>query len=315
MSRYNYIMGKISDFKMSVWIRHFFHVVSNVKPLVWISGYLLLIPIFAFIYWLLPESQFRIPDGASTDFGSWVYYSIVTITTLGFGDYTPARSGAQCVTSLEVMCGLMLLGFFLNAVGAMKSEVDLTTERERQRAMHASHQHDRLVKMIPLIVHRVNSFLAYCYAVTTPIAARGNVHEFKENFTLADMADMYKPSGFADDISGLPAVDVLMRQAGKLSLCLDSMQTRIDLTLWPELQEECFTFVANYQLLDAIVNLTQPVDSKVIESTTHIPQQPAVGVLRPVVEVYHFVKENGELAHKIEMLLTKISGEDPLAQQ
>ena len=82
--------------------RHFFHVVSNVRPLYWICAYLCMMPLFALIYWALPEAQFRIPDGAPTGYGSWLYYSIVTITTLGFGDYTPAHIWAQCFTAIEV---------------------------------------------------------------------------------------------------------------------------------------------------------------------------------------------------------------------
>ena len=105
--------------KTSNRIRHFFHVISNVRPIIWIGSYIALMPVFALIYWALPDTQFRIPDGAGTDFGSWLYYSIVTITTLGFGDYTPAHGWAQAVTAIEVMCGLTILGFFLNAVGSM----------------------------------------------------------------------------------------------------------------------------------------------------------------------------------------------------
>ena len=66
--------------------RHFFHVVSNIRPIVWIVLYVVLMPLFAFIYWMLPDGQFRIPDGGTVGYGSWLYYSIVTITTLGFGD-------------------------------------------------------------------------------------------------------------------------------------------------------------------------------------------------------------------------------------
>ncbi|MDE6692958.1 MAG: potassium channel family protein, partial [Muribaculaceae bacterium] len=91
---------------ISARIRHFFHVISNVRPIIWIGSYIALVPVFALIYWALPDSQFRIPDGAGVDFGSWLYYSIVTITTIGFGDYTPAHGWAQCVTAVEVMCGL-----------------------------------------------------------------------------------------------------------------------------------------------------------------------------------------------------------------
>lgn len=76
-------------------LKHFWKVVSNVRPIVWICLYICLMPLFALVYYLMPDGQFRIPQDAGTDFGSWLYYSIVTITTLGFGElYTRPRMGA-----------------------------------------------------------------------------------------------------------------------------------------------------------------------------------------------------------------------------
>ncbi len=196
--------------KISDRVKHFFHVISNVRPIVWIGSYVALMPVFALIYWALPDSQFRIPDGAGVDFGSWLYYSIVTITTLGFGDYTPSHGWAQAVTAIEVMCGLTILGFFLNAVGSMKSEIDLTTEIEKQRQLHSSQERDKLIKMRPVLLKRLNTFIYNC---------ENNVAE-----------------------------NVLTRSAFNIALALDSLQTRVDLTEWPELLENCFTLVADCQI-------------------------------------------------------------------
>lgn len=188
--------------------RHFFHVVSNVRPIAWIGLYVALVPVFAVIYSLLPDGQFRIPDGGGVDFGSWLYYSIVTITTLGFGDYTPAHGMAQCVTAIEVMCGLIILGFFLNAVGSMKSEIDVESEIEKQRRLREAEQRDKLVKAAPSILHVINRFI--------------------------DLA-----SGTSEQA---------MKGAAKSAIALDTLQARIDLSQWPGLLENCFTFVADYQL-------------------------------------------------------------------
>lgn len=196
--------------KVSDRIRHFFHVVSNVRPIIWIGSYIGLVPVFALIYWALPDSQFRIPDGAGVDFGSWLYYSIVTITTLGFGDYTPAHGWAQCVTAVEVMCGLTILGFFLNAVGSMKSEIEVDAEIEKQRKLHSASEKDKLTKMAPLLLKRLNTFIYHCESKS-------------------------------------PA-NKLVRSAFNISLALDSLQTHVDLTEWPSLLEECFTLVADCQI-------------------------------------------------------------------
>lgn len=197
-------------------IRHFFHVVSNVRPIVWIGLYVALMPIFALIYMWLPDGQFRIPDAGGTDYGSWLYYSIVTITTLGFGDYTPAHGGAQAVTAIEVMCGLVILGFFLNAVGSMKSEIDVESEIEKQRRLHEAAEKQKLVKSAPTVLHVLNQFIDRCSHYSSDSSDKEN--------------------------------ELMVKSAARISLSLDALQNRIDLTQWPQLLESCFTLVAEYQL-------------------------------------------------------------------
>ena len=304
-------------------IRHFFHVISNIRPIVWIGLYVIITPIFATIYWLLPDGQFRIPDNAGTDWGSWLYYSIVTITTLGFGDYTPAHGGAQAVTAVEVMCGLIFLGFFLNAVGSMKSEIDIESEIEKQKRVHYEMEKEKLLKNIPHVLHSLNIFISYCYAVTTPVSKRtGDDMEYNPDFSFSDLVDLFKPSGLPLDKTDYPAVSRLMKSASQTSLVLDSLQQRVDLTLWPEVLEDCFGFVANYQMFantdiffsnpDKMISHDEDKNKK--EMQEHISSLIASwkgdvrfenkSMLQPIGELYYFIKENGELASKIEASLT-----------
>jgi Ion channel len=44
------------------------------------------------------------------------YFSAVTITTLGFGDITPATPGARTLTGVLAVFGVVLVGLFLNAI-------------------------------------------------------------------------------------------------------------------------------------------------------------------------------------------------------
>lgn len=202
-------------------LKHFWHVVSNVRPIVWMGLYLTLIPVFALIYYWLPEGQFRIPENAGTDFGSWLYYSIVTITTLGFGDYTPAQGWAQALTAIEVGCGITMLGFFLNAVGSMKSEIDVESELEKQRRVHYIMEQDKLKKYLPVILHRLDVYINLCKQFASSNNDLDKTH-----------ADLHH----------------FMSEALRLSLFLDSTQSRIDLTLWPGVVEDSFSFVANVQM-------------------------------------------------------------------
>lgn len=316
------------NLSMSDRIRHFFHVVSEIRPIVWICSYLVLIPIFALIYWALPDAQFRIPSNSSTDYASWLYYSIVTISTLGFGDYTPAHLWAQLVTACEVMCGLIILGLFLNAVGSMKSEIDVASEVEKQRIRHQAAEKQKLLAFVPAIIHNINTFLAYCYAVTTPVdKRRDNMMSYNPKFGFSDMQDMFKPSGLPSDHTMVPAVARLMKSATKTSLTLDSLQNRIDLSLWPKLLEDCFAFVANYQMFTSEDVLTKSPEQLVnidgisrddvhtrisdqIANWKGEPQKALTGDLNPVAELYYFIKENAELARRLEVTVTEIASDN-----
>ena len=296
-------------------VRHFFHVVSNVRPIVWICLYVALTPIFALIYQALPDGQFRIPDGGETDYGSWLYYSIVTITTLGFGDYTPAHGMAQSVTAIEVMCGLIILGLFLNAVGAMKSEIDVESEVEKQRRLEEDRQKQNLLSNIPATMHSINIFLAYCYAVTTPLDRREDETHYNPDFKFADMADMFQPSGLPDDNTSLPAVQRLLKCAERTSLMLDSLENRVNLMQWPELLENCFGFVADCEMFTSADQflLTSASDGReqiasMIKDYTGAPED-APSSLQPEVELYYFIKKTAAQALKLETIFSEIASE------
>lgn len=307
-------------------LAHFFHVVSDIKPVVWIGLYICATPIFGLIYWALPDFMFRIPEGAPSDFGAWLYYSIVTITTLGFGDYTPAHPAAQAVTAIEVMCGLIFLGLFLNAVGSMKSEIDVESEIEKQKAIHHELESQKLQKSVPMVIDTLNNFLAYCYAVTTPPELHGKVEpKYNPDFTFNDLKGMFKPTGLPFDHTNMPGVSRLMHSAEKTSLALDSLQQRVDLSLWPKLLEDCFAFVANFQMFentavmfrnpDRIVlsngmNDEAKVDEVISKKIAEWKPDTDFSVdpdLKDLSELYYFIKDNASLAINIETLLAELA--------
>lgn len=265
-------------------LRHFWHAVSNVRPIYWLLLYLGVVPVFALIYYWLPRDQFHLVEGATGAYGDWLYYSIVTITTLGFGDFTPALTAARVFTAIEVMCGLLVCGFFLNAVGSMKSENDVDAALARQRRLHFDAEREKLVKSVPMILHQLNQFLAYCYAVTTPLSERDTKTDYNPDFTIDDMKDMALPSGLPSDRSGRPAVRGLMMSASSVSLMLDTMQAKVDMMLWPGLLDDCFAFVAAYQMLSLTHN----------EAT-------------PDAELVNFIRTSAAAAMKIETLVTSVA--------
>lgn len=96
------------------------------KP-VWIGFiYLSAIPVFGFIYFLNPGFLREPPTVVQS-----IYFSVVTITTLGYGDITPQTDLARSLAALESVFGIILIGLFLNAVARAS---DLRREERHNQA-------------------------------------------------------------------------------------------------------------------------------------------------------------------------------------
>ena len=75
----------------------------------WAAFTLWVIIIFATLYCTVNIDYGEHPTGLSP-----LYFSVVTLTTLGYGDAVPASLPAQVIAILEVLCGYMLLGGLLS---------------------------------------------------------------------------------------------------------------------------------------------------------------------------------------------------------
>jgi len=71
-----------------------------------LKSYIELILIFGIGYWLMPCSWW---DSAPSTVIESLYFSGVTITTLGYGDISPGHPIPQLLTVFEVLCGFSLL--------------------------------------------------------------------------------------------------------------------------------------------------------------------------------------------------------------
>ena len=75
------------------------------------------------VAWLLPGSYAGIGSPEAEDQGvNYMYYSFVTLTTLGYGDVTPIRPLARAVAYIEAVIGVFYVAILVGAlVGLMLS--------------------------------------------------------------------------------------------------------------------------------------------------------------------------------------------------
>jgi hypothetical protein len=68
--------------------------------------------IFSIVSQFSTEEHFRVGSvPKSLSFSEAIHFSIVTISTVGYGDIVPSSSIARLLASIEVICGVMLLLF------------------------------------------------------------------------------------------------------------------------------------------------------------------------------------------------------------
>jgi hypothetical protein len=63
-----------------------------------------------------------LPDPGIDNFFRMLYFSVVTITTVGFGDIVPVTQRARGLVTFEAFLGPVVLGFFLAAIGSRLSD-------------------------------------------------------------------------------------------------------------------------------------------------------------------------------------------------
>jgi len=85
--------------------------------------FMLVVLLFSYTYWLLGFnlSNGVINNGVSTSLLESLYFSVVTITTLGYGDFTPSGF-SRFFSGIESIFGLIFVGFGITQVLSIKQD-------------------------------------------------------------------------------------------------------------------------------------------------------------------------------------------------
>jgi len=195
-------------------------------------AYFALIPIYATIYFWFPGV---LKDEHS--FLECLYFSTVTITTLGYGDITPTGWLGQVATASEALLGIILIGLFLNATASAKGERARTEQEDKEMRSYINGQRARLnghYRLIEPIIEK------YKQSVSDIIRPAGQFSQhYNPDFMLNDMKDMYKPTILARAPLMKPAIEVYCEVADELHREIASLIMSIDLKHFPEIENLC----------------------------------------------------------------------------
>jgi hypothetical protein len=128
--------------------------------------YLSNIVLFSIIYSLLFSSDFK--TDSKIGFIQSFYFSVVTVTTLGFGDIAPKLDSQGLLLTIvtQVLTGVILIGLFLNSLSQKISDIkdsQLKKESERERKRQIA----KIMVILKPIIMRQLETLTECYKVTS----------------------------------------------------------------------------------------------------------------------------------------------------
>lgn len=174
------------------------------NALVFFRAYLLLIFVFALCYSIL-DYGFKISgDIRALSTTESIYFSVVTITTLGYGDIIPVSTAAQILISLQALLGITVIGVFLVWVGHDQAQKEQEKYLIREQARRDRPRFPTYVKLVSILSNYLRSFdMEY----GRPLNSFGwNVYEFG-NMEIGVAATLFYPERYYHFLSGMTEVD------------------------------------------------------------------------------------------------------------
>ncbi len=223
---------------------------TNRNPKFYGLIYFSLIPIFAFIYLLLPSTDFK-GDLSMDNFLTCFYFSTVTITTLGFGDISAISELAQFFVIIEAIFGVLSIGLFLNSLSIQYSEKISIEEKKKESDNKFRLECEKLIRHNNIIEQNVNLYLLYIYEITTPLSKRkGTENGFTLDFPFNDLKDLYHPSMRMADNRFEPAIKYFYQHQKNLEESIKDLILDINTSYWKDFEIECINFLNNCKNYD-----------------------------------------------------------------
>ncbi|MBK3840508.1 two pore domain potassium channel family protein [Paraburkholderia aspalathi] len=272
--------GSIGSFARKITMKtDWIIALGRLRPAYYAGVYFAFIPIFAGIFAFAPDMALKCGTSACSGLEA-LYFSVVTITTLGYGDVTPSGSSAQAAAGLEALLGIVTIGLFLNSLSYAISSSAQKAEAETQKRAQYSAELSRMRSFYSIVQIYLSRYKLYAYLVTTPFEKRPGVQVMNESgpiqlevpkdafvgdlstlattdFSMNDLRDLFRPSLMMSDDHKRPCVSYYFEAQDDLVQAIREFMQGADLNRWPQLSIICKNLIENsikFDWRDAILN-------------------------------------------------------------
>lgn len=211
----------------------------KLRPSVFLLIYLSLIVIYALAYCYLPDGI----HGDDFTFLKSIYFSTVTITTLGYGDITPKSNAAMMVVASEAILGIVIIGLFLSSlwqsfVSQIEEQQDMSIKKRlSQQNLHSLSSFYRYLKVV------IGDYQMALVELTTPMAKRQGLTRPNPDFLFSDLQDLYGPSLLTKSGFSKPVVHHYFDKLDSLLSDLKFVLSNFDLSEYPVIHSTLVDFL------------------------------------------------------------------------
>lgn len=217
----------------------------NRKWLFFICLYFVLIFCFSIVYFFVDG----LSGVSSTDklerYFTCLYFSVVTITTLGYGDIVPILASVKFFSSVEAVLGIVFIGFILNELWRIYADRQVKNIKnlEDERAIQNLLSYSTYLDVV------VDWFVTSVFELINPIEGRGDRINIDEDFSFSQMQYVFNPSVLIVNVPK-SALDVYCERTetlvDALRLCLSSY----NISNYPDLYKNVIGFMRTTTVYD-----------------------------------------------------------------
>lgn len=272
----------------------------KIKPLTVLLAYLVIIISYACLYYFNP-SDLNVEE---LSFAKSVYFSVVTITTLGYGEITPKTDLGMLIAGSEAIVGIVIIGLFLNSLWHF---FITRLEKSQDESIKERISNQNLYELLSFYEYLETVLTDYQIAqaeLTTPISKRQGIMEPNPRFIFSDMQDMFKSSLVTKSGFQKPVIHLYYEKLDNLAEELKFLISNFDLTEYPKIRKRIIKFLKMYRgqdLRNALFSyeemggggeLLKDTLTKLLKETDACPDPKdyASHVLTPAILLYQVLK-------------------------
>lgn len=189
------------------------------------------------------------------------YFSLITITTLGYGDIVPSNDATRILASGLALFGIVLTGLFLNSLAFIISSLTQLDDRRKIEEERKALEIEKFSKISILIEQNFNDFKYAATSLITPIEKYNPIIDttplMKMDFKLNDLKDLFKNNPLRRFSISKSKIEVYYETFDFLNNNLDQLLKLGYFNFNIEIVERIVEYLSNAKLIDTRQNIIQ----------------------------------------------------------